>query len=225
MNKESILITGSSKGLGKELALTFARKGYYVIMHGRDEEGLEEVQKEIFRYGGNSEYIIGDLNLENTLVKLQKVAEEKDISILINNAGVLCPGLPFEQIPEEKIDDLLGTNLYSPIKLTQKIYPLFFKKNLGTIININSMMGLENKKLRSIACACKWGLRGFTDSLRLESEEKNISILGVYPTRIKTRPNQKNAMDTREVAEKIYHAYETGLDNLILDGRPRKYPE
>ena len=51
---------------------------------------------------------------------------------------------------------------------------------------------------------------------------KNISILGVYPTRIKTRPNQKNAMDTREVAEKIYHAYETGLDNLMLDGRPRK---
>ncbi len=219
MKKESVLITGSSKGLGKELALTFAREGYNLIIHGRDKTSLNDSQREILKYGSKVEVVYGDLRSEKTIKDLANIAEKKDLSILVNNAGVFCPGLPLDKISRETVDELLETNLYAPIKLSKEIYPLFLKKNSGTIININSIMGLESKKFRSVASACKYGLKGFTDSLNLEAIENGIHVMGVYPTRIRTRPGRENSMDPKYVSEEIFAAYKEKKSELILDGR------
>lgn len=221
MKNELVLITGSSKGLGEELALTFARNGHDIILHGRNESDLIKVKKNIDKFGICSEIVYGDLKNKKTIQSLYKIAKEKDIYVLINNAGVFCPGIPFEELSDKQIQDIFETNLYAPIKLSRKIYPLFAEKNFGTIININSIIGLESKKFRSVSCACKYGLRGFTDSLRLEAIDKKISILGVYPTRIKTHPGMENAMEPEYVAKKIYSAYKSGIEELILDGRKK----
>ena len=92
-----------------------------------------------------------------------------------------------------------------------------------TIININSISGLENQELRSIYCASKWGLRGFTDALRLEANKHNIRIIGVYPSRIKTKPYFTYGLAARSVAKEIFEAYKrTNIEEIILDERSQR---
>jgi len=229
MKNESVLITGSSKGLGEELALVFAGNNHGVILHGRNKEDLARVEGRVNKAGVNCYISDGDLRLDKTMEELYKLVEEKDVSILINNAGAdLTPDnagsglkLSLNEINDEQIDEILITNLIAAIKLTRRLYTLFLDKGYGTIININSLSGLEPQELRSIYCASKWGLRGFTDSLRLEAEKHKVRVLGVYPSRIKTKPYFTYGMEPREVARKIYAAYsDSGINEITLDGRP-----
>lgn len=231
MRKETALITGSNKGLGKALALVFASNNHDVIIHGREIEDLAKVEGTISGTGVSCYTLSGDLRLNETIEGLYRLAEEKNVSILINNAGTdLTPEdagpdlkLPLNEVNDEQVDELLITNLITLIKLTRRIYTLFLSKGYGTIININSICGLEAHKLRSLYCASKWGLRGFTDSLRLEAEKNNIRVIGVYPTRIKTRDYFTFGMEPQEVAQKIYTMYsETSTSEIILDDRPKK---
>ena len=81
------------------------------------------------------------------------------------------------------------------------------------------MVGLEHKKFRTAYSASKWGLRGFSESLKLES---SINIVDVYPTSIKTFPDRENAMEVDFVCEKIYETYGKKITKkLVLDGRPK----
>jgi len=229
MKNESVLITGSSKGLGEELALVFASNNHDVILHGRNKEDLAKVEERVFKMGVNCYILDGDLRLDKTIEELYKLAKEKDVSVLINNAGTDLElhgpdlKLPLNGINDEQIDATLLTNLVATIKLTRRLYTLFLDKDRGTIININSLSGLEPQELRSIYCASKWGLRGFTDSFRLEAEKHNVRVLGIYPSRIKTKPYFAYGMEPREVAGKIYAAYrDSGINEIMLDGRPHK---
>lgn len=218
-----VLITGSGRGLGKELALVFADNHYNIILHDKSKNNLAEIEKEISKKNVDHFIVTGDLKSKKTLDNLCKVSKEKRISLLINNAGVHCPNLPFEKINDKQINDLLLTNLIAPIKIICRLYPFLLKKGGGTIININSILGLENKKLRTLYCASKWGLRAFSETLKLEAKENNIRIIDVYPTRIKTRPEFKEGLETNYVARKIYETYKnTNYGKLILDHRSKK---
>jgi len=231
MENESVLITGSSKGLGKELAVVFASNNHDVILHGRNKQDLARVEEEVSKMGVNCYVLGGDLKDDETIEKLSKLAEEKDVSVLINNAGIDLKfedagedlKLPLNKIDVKQIDEILKTNLLAPIKLTKRLYTLFLRKGYGTIININSLSGLKSQKLRSIYCASKWGLRGFTDTLRLEAEEHGIRVVGVYPGRIKTKSFFASGMEPQEVAQTIYTAYKnTNIHEIKLDGRRQK---
>lgn len=222
----TVLITGSSKGLGKELAIVFANNCYDIILHGRDKCNLETIKEIISEIGVNCYISNGDLRLEETIEELYRLAKENNISILINNAGTniklqndKCDlKLHLNDIDDRQIEDVLYTNLIMLIKLTKRIYTLFLDKGYGTIININSLSGLEFHELRSIYCASKWGLRGFTNTFRLEAERHNIKVLDIYPGRIKTKPYFTYGFEPIEIAQKIYDTYKnTGINELILD--------
>jgi len=220
MNNKAVLITGSSKGLGKELALIFASYGYDIILHGRDTADLTMIKEKVFKKKVSCSIVKGDLRVNKTIRELFRIAKEKNISLLINNAGSHCPHLPLEKIKDNQINEILITNLVAPIRLTKRIYSLFLNKGYGTIININSLSGLKPQKLRSIYCASKWGLRGFTDSLKLESQKAGIRILGIYPGRIKTKPHFTFGMKPRQAAQKIYAAYKNSeINEVIIDKR------
>ena len=124
------------------------------------------------------------MNSNKTIEELDKISRDKNISILVNNAGLQCPYLPFDELNDEQINEMITTNLIAPIKLTKRIYKHFIKEGNGTVININSLSGLTNSKLRSIYSASKWGLRGFSDTFRIydflskkSSREKLILLL------------------------------------------------
>lgn len=223
MSRKTILITGSSKGLGKELALFFAKKGYNIILHGRNRKNLLEVREKVLGMKVICNVVNGDIKSDKVIDILYKTAKQENISVFVNNAAVLCPNLPLQKMSVRLINDLLITNLIAPIKLTKKIYSFFLKKGSGTIININSISGLKNQELRSIYCASKWGLRGFTDTLRLEAKKHNVRVMGIYPSRIKTKPDFNFGMEARKVAREIFAAYKcSNMDQLLLNTRSKK---
>lgn len=190
--KKNILITGCSKGLGKNMAKKFNEHGHNVIHHlGRTHYDLSNIEE---------------------LFNLVLHAKKNNVNMLINNAAITCPSLPFKEYNMSVILNMLDVNLKAPILLTY-----FLLDHLENIININSMVGLEVKKPRTLYSATKWGLRGFSNSLK--AENKKIKILDVYPTNIKTTPDRQNAMDIDMVVDKIYQSYLNGEEELILDGR------
>jgi short-subunit dehydrogenase len=205
---EWVLITGSSKGLGKELALVFAEKGYNVIIHGRNEFDLLNLKNKIISMNVECEVVIGDLLLDETIEKLYNISRENNLSVLINNAGV---GLlkSFNEFDIREIENAINVNLIAPIKLTKKIYNLFSEKREGKIININSMDGLKiTKDSRTAYSSGKFGLKGFSDALRYESKKLNIDVIGVYLGGINTSMYSNNnqgvgGIDPKEVAQTI----------------------
>ena len=219
-----VLVTASSKGLGKAMAITFSKNGYDIILHGRDIDKVNNAKKDIDKNGVKVYEVIGDLRDEKTIQSLFNISKDR-ISILVNNAAIPCYGLGLEDMSYEKMMESLETNLISPILLTQKIYPLFKEQGYGSIININSIVGKEPKKFRSIHSATKWGLKGFSKSLRIEAEENGIKIINVYPTRIRTVPEFTYGMEPVEVAQKIYEEYinDDAKGELVIDGRPEEY--
>ena len=212
MSLSKVLITGSSGGLGNHLALYYSQKGHEILLHGRNEKKLIEIQSEINKNGFSAKYIVADLNHKKGIELLCNKAKKENIKILINNAGIICPGLPLKDISYDKIESMLEVNLVAPIKIINAL-----NNDLDHVININSMVGLEPKKNRSLYAASKWGLRGFSESLK--KEENRFKILDVYPTNIKTWPERENAMDINFVLESIYDAMLKEENELILDGR------
>ena len=211
MSLGKILITGSSSGLGWHMALGFAKKGHDIILHGRNIEKLKELQVEIQKFGIVAEYYSCDLRDSAQIIKLAEFAISKKVKILINNAGINCSGKPLQKLDLQEINDMIDVNLKAPIILTK------YMESLTDIININSMVGLEIKKLRTLYSASKWGLRGFSQSLK--QELVGVNILDCYTTALATKVDAKNAMDMNFVVSKIYEAYSQKKSELILDGR------
>jgi len=214
------LVTASSKGLGKVIAKEFINQDYRVILHGRDENKLLTTREEL---GSNViDAIIGDLRSDDVIEKLYE-ASKGQISVLVNNAAIPCYGLPLDKMNEDQVWESLSTNLVAPIKLTQKIYPLLKQQGYGSIININSIVGKEPKKFRSVHSATKWGLKGFTKSLREEAHEHNVLLINIYPTQIKTVKEHTFGLEPQEVAQDVFKCHKIGLLERVIDGRPAEY--
>lgn len=208
MLQRTVLITGSSKGLGRELALVFSQKGDRIILHGRNKEEIKGIESEILEKNMKCESVIGDLRDQNTINSLYNIAKKRRLDILINNAGVYQKG-SFIDMPLEKIREIIETNLLSPIFLTQRIYKIFEKRGSGLIVNINSLAGVTPNDKESAYCASKYGLRGFSNSFRHEAVKKGILVTDFYIGAMKTnmtngRADQGKLIDPKEVAEKIY---------------------
>ncbi|MBR9706731.1 SDR family NAD(P)-dependent oxidoreductase [Candidatus Pacearchaeota archaeon] len=227
MTKETALITGASNGLGEHLAYVFADNGYDLILNGRNLGDLARISRRFEKNADtNVEIIQGDLRENETIDKLYEAAQKQDITVLINNAALPCPDVPFENITEQHIYDMVSTNLMVPIRLTQRIYPIFQEKNKGRIVNINSIISLETKNKRTLSTACKSGLAGFSKGLRTEAAKHNISILDVYMSRARTKPHYEWGMDTDYVVNKIFeYQAQPEVDELVIDGRPLKVRE
>ena len=188
----NILITGCSSGLGAYMSNVFENKGHNILRHM-----------------GSKHH---DLSTLHGVGSLAEEALDFGVNVLINNAAVVCPNIKLNDYDQRMINKMINVNLRAPIMLCSLLL-----EQLESIININSMVGLEIKAPRTLYSATKWGLRGFSNSLKMENE--NLSILDVYPTNIKTTPDRQNAMDVHMVVNAIYEAFESKQQELILDGR------
>lgn len=226
MAKKTVLITGSNRGLGKSLAQIFSEKGYDIILHGRKKKELNQVKKEVLKNNVSCKIVSGDISKRKTINELAKVAKKEDLDILINNAGIMSQDF-LPEIKDEEIEKVLEVNLSSIIKLTKRIYSFFSKKKSGMIININSTAGMKPSEKRTLYSASKYGLKGFTDCLRLEAKKNNIRVLSVHPGGMQTRffdrvggKDVKKAIKTEEVAEIIFNlvGYDSAhIDEIVID--------
>jgi len=177
MPRKTVLITGSSQGLGKHLALEFSKIGYEIILHGRNEESLNDAKKQVEK---NSECltVIGDIRSDETINELQEVARLNSLDILVNNVGVYLNQFG-EDTPIEDYKRVMEINFFAPIKLMKATLPIFKEKGSGLIVNINSIAGEQGSPKETAYCASKHALRGFSNSLKPEVIEY-ARIIDVY---------------------------------------------
>ena len=226
MVKEFVLITGSSKGLGESLALVFSQNNYNIILHGRNEQNLEKVREKIIENNVECFVVVGDITSNETINELSRIAKEKNISILINNSGIDSDSV-FQDVSQLELERVLNTNLTAPIKLISQIYGFFIEKQSGTIININSIDGFKVKPEKAVYCASKYGLKGFTDSLRFEAKKNNVRVIGAYVSGMKTdmsgaaEKDLSKCMEPIEVAQLILNSCKSypsaSVDELIIN--------
>jgi short-subunit dehydrogenase len=197
---KTVLITGASRGLGFSLAKIFLSNEYHLILNSRNIEPSLNDKIDIVK---------GDLRGKSTINSMRRIIKEKDVDIIINNAAIYKNN----QLNETDIDDfhrIFEVNLLVPIKLIKAIWPIFQKKQSGLIININSVAGKRGSSGELAYCASKFGLRGFSESLKCEAKKHGIRIIDVYPGAMKTdmsihRPDYDNLICPCEVAKTIYN--------------------
>ena len=208
MLRKTVLITGSSRGLGRSIALVFASKEYNIILHGRDEDRLNSIKQQIQRNNVDCRIIIGDISEDKTIDALTQCAEEMNIDILINNAGIYLHK-PVDEISSHEFKKIIDVNLVAPVLLTKNIYKLFKRRSSGLIININSIAGKHSSALESAYCASKHGLRGFMEAFKYEALKCNVLVIDIFLGAMNTdmtaeRKEHDKFMKTEEVAEFLY---------------------
>ncbi|MBX9975601.1 SDR family oxidoreductase [Cytobacillus firmus] len=176
---KSVIITGAGSGLGKELALLFAKQGFHTILTGRTLDKLQSVEKEIHEAGGSAQSFSLDITILQEISSLMTQIQSHDLYGLINNAGVGHFG-PLDHLGEQEIQDMLQTNVLGTIYMTQAVLPSFKEKNGGLLMNIISTAGLKGKVNESVYAASKFAVRGFTESLQKEFENTDIKVKAVY---------------------------------------------
>ncbi|MCL6616365.1 MAG: SDR family oxidoreductase [Anoxybacillus ayderensis] len=177
---ESIIITGAGTGLGKELALLYAQRGYEIILVGRKKEPLQSVQKQIESFGGKAVAFSLDItNNEQVHKAAETLCQKHNVTMLINNAGVGHFG-PLEQMTEQHIHEMIDINVKGTIYMTKAFLPYFKTLPEANMMNIISTAGLRGKVNESVYVASKFAVRGFSESLVKELAETNVAVTAVY---------------------------------------------
>ncbi|WP_226585124.1 SDR family NAD(P)-dependent oxidoreductase [Halobacillus litoralis] len=171
-----IMITGAGTGLGRALALIYGKGGNHIILSGRNEKTLSDVENDIKKSGGSAEVIPCDITNYNSIASAVQRVESLDV--LINNAGVGIFG-DLQTYSDQDIDQMLQTNVKGTMLMTQLAAPKLMQTG-GRVLNIISTAGLRGKKNESIYCASKFAVRGFTESLQKEWENEKITATAVY---------------------------------------------
>ena len=180
INERKVLVTGSSDGIGRSITLSLLNSGAKVIGLARDHSKFNPETKNYIKYKtdfSNEEILL------NAITKIIK--DHKDLDCLVSNAGFGKFGT-LETFSTKEINDFIFTNLTSHMILTNKILPHLKKIRKGNIIFIGSESALKGGKNGSLYSAAKFGLRGFSQSIREESCSKNIHVSLINPGMVRT---------------------------------------
>src|SRR4030043_2114349 len=178
-----VLITGSTKGIGKDFAIGFAKEGADVIINGRNMEKARAVAKEIESLGVRSLAIAADVSLSQDVTKMvdEAVNSFGRIDILVNNAGVNPFILEAEKIKEEGWDQVLDVNLKGVFLCCQAVGKKMIQQGGGKIINISSSVGILGEQGFLPYCVSKAGVMVLTRILAYEWSRYNILVNAIAP--------------------------------------------
>ncbi|EQA64012.1 SDR family oxidoreductase [Leptospira alexanderi] len=211
MKQKTVLMTGTSSGIGKATAIYFQNKGWNVIATMRNPENARDLK--------NLPNLLCtklDVTKPNTIEKAieEGIKTFGEIDVLVNNAGYGLIG-PFEGAAKEQIQRQFDTNLFGAMDVIQKILPHFRKKRKGLIINVASMGGRITIPLYSLYHSTKWALEGFTESLQYELHPLGIRVKLIEPGAIATDFISRSSESTSEKAPEEYKKFsETVFKNM-----------
>ncbi|MCA9382633.1 SDR family NAD(P)-dependent oxidoreductase [Candidatus Dojkabacteria bacterium] len=223
-----ILITGGNSGLGFEITNLLVQAGHEVIILGKDKKKLDLAKKQI----DSDKLSTIECDLRDPVDIDTKLSRIEHLDILINNAGIISYK-KLEEETDENIKDIVNTNLLGTIFVTKKLLPVFEKQNSGIIMNISSTSGLitGGHSEETIYVASKFGITGFTETLKKEMKEQklNIRVLGFYPGGMNTDLFAKAGldkdttkfMDPKEIAKIVVFILERpeeiNMDHVVIN--------
>lgn len=231
MKNKVVIITGASSGIGKSLAVVFAKAGANVIVAARNLEKLNQLKDEL-----KGLYIIPiqtDVSKEEDCKKLidETIRHYGTIDILINNAGISMRAI-FEEVDLNVIRQLMDINFWGTVYCTKFALPSILK-NKGSVVGVSSIAGYKGLPARTGYSASKFAMQGFLETLRIENLKKGLHVLiacpGFTASNIRNTALSKNGtmqgesplkeeklMTSEEVAKQIFKAIIKRKDRIIM---------
>lgn len=188
MNKVAF-ITGATRGIGRQIALTLAKEGFDIAINYRKEnEDLIETKTMVEDQKVKCFTVQGDVSsFEDSERMVKDIIEEfNHIDILVNNAGITKDML-LMRMKKEDFESVIGVNLVGTFNITKNVIPYMMKNRSGRIINVSSVVGISGNAGQTNYSASKAGIIGFTKSLAKEVGSRNILVNAVAPGFIETQ--------------------------------------
>jgi len=188
-----VLVTGASRGIGREIALAMAEKGANVIVHSRELAHTESLVEEIKELGVETFSVAAELSNEDEVRKMaDTVLEKASVDILFNNAGVMLKGQdPYWQVDASEYASTYQVNVIAPMILIEKFLPGMLERKFGRIINTTS--GIKNSPAKGAYAASKGALDKLTKDYAKKLKAENVTINAIDPGSIKTELGGENA--------------------------------
>ncbi|WP_277018233.1 SDR family NAD(P)-dependent oxidoreductase [Paracoccus hibiscisoli] len=210
------LVTGAGRGIGLAIAQAYAERGADVTLCARSEDELEAAVQDLRGKGLIAEAMVADVTDVSAFAAMIEARPAFDV--LVNNAGTNRPR-PLSDITAEDYDVILGLNLRAAIFVLQAVTRRMMAQGVaGSIINMSSQMGHVGAANRSLYCASKWALEGFTKTAAIELGPKGIRVNTICPTFIDTpltRPYFADSAFRDEVLSKIKLGRLGTVDDII----------
>jgi short-subunit dehydrogenase len=181
------VVTGASRGIGAAIARALAHEGLSLLLVGRDEVRLSEVEAEIVAAGGTASTLVQDLTAPEAADRVAQVASNRLAVpyLLVNNAGI-STAQRFDRRPREEWERELATDLVAPLRLTHAFLPLLFRQGRGQVIFIGSASADQPIPRLAVYSGAKAALRGFGRALDLEVARRGVRISVVEPVYVRT---------------------------------------
>jgi len=227
------LVTGAARGIGRSIALLFAKEGAQLILDDILEDKIHEVAEEIRGFGGEALSIKADVSQSDQVAFMVSKAMERfnRIDVLVNNAGVSETG-PAEDFAEHSWDNVLGTDLKGVFLCSQVVGREMIKKRQGSIVNISSIAGFNALPGRVGYCSAKSAVIMLTKVLAIEWAKHNIRVNAVAPGYVRTRMIEEmmelGILDEKKITQRtpmqrICHPDEIARIVLMLSSEESSY--
>ncbi len=215
MNK-IVMITGASSGIGRAIALKYAKKSYDLILVSRNLENLENLKKEILSFT-NIKIKVLQLDVSKSADVIEKINSLetywKKIDILINSAGLAIGMDKIYENSIESYDNVIDVNVKGLLYISKAIIPLMLKNNLdGHIVNIGSTAGMAAYPGGGVYCATKSAVKTLSDSMRIDLIDTPIRVTNIQPGMVETNFSNIRLGDA-EKAKQVYN----GIEALTAD--------
>ena len=183
LHGETALITGATGGIGSSTASVLAEMGADVVLTGRDEEALSDVEDKVADMSSEEVLTVrADITDDDERTALLDATSDfSEVSLLVNAAGVGGKRTPFENLDQDEIARVMRVNFEATLLLTQAVYDEMRHRERGAIVNVASLSGLRGTYRSIPYCASKFALVGFTQSLALEAIENGVRVNAVCP--------------------------------------------
>ncbi len=228
-----VIVTGASSGIGKAIAIEYARNGANVVLAARNTGKLLRLKLDIEKEGGNAVFVETDVSKEADCKNLieQTVNKFGKIDILVNNAGISMRA-SFSKLKLEVIEKVMNINFWGTVYCSKYAMPYLLKQK-GSIIGISSISGLTPLPGRTGYVASKYAMDGFLNTLRIEYMKKGLHVLTVHPgftssnirntalnekgqSQKETPRNEGKMMPAEKVAKIVVRATIKRKRNLVL---------
>lgn len=213
------LITGGSRGIGKAIAIKYAKNGYNIIINYISENtDVEKLQNEIESHGVKSVIMQADSTKLDEIEELVKkgIEEFGRIDVLINNAGITRDKL-LMRMKEEDFDKVIEVNLKGTYLVTKVVIPYMMKQKSGSIVNVSSVVGITGNSGQCNYSASKAGVIGFTKSVAKELASRNIRANAIAPGFIMTDMTKVLSDNVKEEIKKQIPLQRMGTPEEVAD--------
>jgi len=184
---KTVLITGSSSGIGKETAIQFAKRGANIILVARRKEKLEQVANDIKKFNVSTLVCDCDVSDKSQVKKMSNIVSKNypSIDILVNNAGFAIYD-SVKNLAIEEIESQMATNYFGMIYCVKNFLPDMLEKKSGHIVNVASVAASIGLPGIASYCASKFAMLGFSESLKHELKGTGVGITVVSPIMVRT---------------------------------------